>query len=163
METCLNLVIVREAIQSRFRCGVVATVDSTFLSTLLRSKLVVEMVEVVTHSKGLIVLNSPLNPIESSEWDPRLDIDCCGHRVKLSMTPDTNPPPLTIGRTYQQLFLAVALRFPLSVNGPEELIDLLLFHHWNELPLPHGCDPHRQRFLVFIRRSYRQSLIRGRR
>ena len=51
MDTCLNLVIVQEAIQSRFRCGVVATVDSTFLSTLLRSILMVDM---VCHGSGQV-------------------------------------------------------------------------------------------------------------
>ena len=100
IETCLNLIIVQEAIQSRFRCGVVATVDSMFLSTLLRSILMVETVEVATHSKGLIAPNSPLSPINSSERDPRLDVDCCGHCVKLNMTPDPKPPPLTIRSTY---------------------------------------------------------------
>ena len=47
-DTCLNLIIVREAIQSRFRRGVAATADPTFLLTLLRSELVVETVEVLT-------------------------------------------------------------------------------------------------------------------
>ena len=73
IDTCLNLVVVREAIQSRFRRGVLPAVDSTFLSMLLRSKYVVEMIEVLTRSKGLISLNSPLNPIDPSERDPRLD------------------------------------------------------------------------------------------
>ena len=120
IKTCLNLVIVQEAIQSRFRCGVVTAVDSTFLSTLLCSKLVVEMVKVATHSNGSIAPNSPLNPIESSEWDPRLDVDCCRHCIKnLSTTPDLNLPPLTIGRTYRQLLLVVMVHFPLPVDGLE--------------------------------------------
>ena len=135
IDTCLNLVVVREAIQFRFRHGVLPAVDSTFLSTLLRSKLVVEAVEVLTRSKGSITLNSPLNPIESSEQDPRLDVDCCGHSVEnLSTMPDPDPPLLTIGRMYQQLFLAVAL--PLLVNGPEQLIDLLLLNHWHQRSSP---------------------------
>ena len=157
--TCLNLVIVQEAIQSRFRCGVVATTDPTFLSTLLRSKLVVDTVEVATHSKGSISPNSPLNPINSLERDPRLDVDCCGHHVELSTTPNTNPPPLTIRRTYQQLFLAVT--FP--IDGSEQLIDLFLFDNWYQLSLPHGRNPHGNWLLVFVRQSYRRSLIRGRR
>ena len=136
IDTCLNLVIVWEAIQSRFRHGVIATVNSTFLLTLLRSKLVVDTVEVVMRSKGLIAPNSPLNPIELSERDPRLDIDCCGHCVKLSTTPDPKPPPPMIRSTYRQLLSVVVVCFPLPVDGPEELVDLLLFHHWNELPLP---------------------------
>ena len=120
IDTCLNLVVVREAIQSRFRRGVIATVDLTFLSTLLCSELVVETIEVLTQSKGSIAPNSPLNPIDSSERDPRLDVNCCGHRVELSTTPDPNPPPLTIRRTYRQHFLAVTL----PIDGPEQLIDL---------------------------------------
>ena len=54
-------------VQSRFRCGVVTAVDSTFLLTLLCSKLAVEMVELLTCLKGLIMLNSPLKPIDSSD------------------------------------------------------------------------------------------------
>ena len=77
IDTCLNLVVVQEAIQSRFRHGLLSAVDSTFLSMLLHSKLVVEAVEVLTRLKGSIAPNSPLNPIESSERDPRLDVDCC--------------------------------------------------------------------------------------
>ena len=137
IETCLNLVIVQEAIQSRFRRGVVTPVDSTFLSTLLHSKLVVETVKVLTHLKGSITPKSPLNPIKSLEWDPRLDINCCGHSVEnLSTTPDLNPPPLIIGRTYRQLLLVVVVRVPLPINGLEQLVNLFLFHHWNELPSP---------------------------
>ena len=53
---------------------------------LLHSKLMVEMVEVLMHSKGLISPYSPLNPINSLEWEPRLDVDCCGHAIgNLSM------------------------------------------------------------------------------
>ena len=151
IDTCLNLVVVREAIQSRFRRGVVATVDSTFLSTLLHSELMVETVEVLTRSKGLIAPNSPLNPIKSSERDPRLDIDCCRHHVELSTTSDPNPPPLTIRSTYRQLLLVVVVSLPLPVNGAEQLVDLFLFHHWNELSLPHGRNPHGDWLLVFIR------------
>ena len=120
IKTCLNLVIVREAIQSRFRRGVVTAVNSTFLLTLLCSKLVVEMVEVLTHLKGSIVPNSPLNPIDSSEQDPRLDVNCCGHGMKnLSTTPDPNPPLLTVRRMYRQLLLVVVVCFLLPIDGLE--------------------------------------------
>ena len=159
IDTCLILVIVREWIQPRFRRGVVTAGHSLFLPTLLSSELVVEMVKIAMCSKGLISPNSPLNPIDPSERDPRLDVDCCRHRVELSTTPDPNPPPLTIRRMYQQLFLAVTL----PIDGPEQFINLLLFDNWHQLSLPHSCDPHRQRLLVFVRRSYRRSLIRGRR
>ena len=82
--------------------------------------------------KGLIVSNSPLNPIDSSERDPRLDVDCCGHGMEnLSTMPDLDPPPLMIGSMYRQLFLVVVVCFPLPVNSPEQLVDLFLFHHWN--------------------------------
>ena len=75
IDTCLVLVIVQEAIQPRFRCGVITTVDSSFLPMLLCSELMVEMVEILTRLWGSIPLYSPLNPIDPSEWEPRLDIE----------------------------------------------------------------------------------------
>ena len=60
-DTCLILVIVREWIQPRFRCGVVTAGHSSFLPTLLSSELVVETVVVATRSKGSISPNSPLS------------------------------------------------------------------------------------------------------
>ena len=159
IDTCLILVIVREWVQPRFRHGVVTTGHSSFLPTLLRSELVVETVEIATCSKGLISPNSPLNPIDSSERDPRLDVNCCRHRMELSTTPDPKPPPLTIGSTYRQLLLVVMVRFPLPIDGPEQLVNLFLFHHWNKFPLPHHHDPHRNGFLVLVQRSNRRGLI----
>ena len=73
-DTCLTLVIVREWIQPRFRRGVVTAGHSLFLLTLLCSELVVDTVEVTTRSKGSISPNSPLNPIDSLERNPRLDV-----------------------------------------------------------------------------------------
>ena len=110
--------MVWEWIQPRFRRDVITAGDSSFLPMLLCSKFVVDMLKVAMHLKGSILLNSPLNPINSSEWDPRLDVDCCGHSMEnLSTTPDPNPPLLTIGRMYQQLLLAVAFHFPLPINA----------------------------------------------
>ena len=128
-DTCLILIIVREWIQPRFRRGVITAGHSSFLPTLLHSELVVETVEVMMCLKGSISPNSPLNPINSLEWDPRLDVDCCGHCVKLSTTPDPKPPLMMIGSTYRQLLLVVMVRLPLPINGPEQLVDLFLFHH----------------------------------
>ena len=128
INTCLNLIVVWEAIQSRFRHGVIATVDSTFLSMLLRSKLVVETVKVLTRSKGSIVPNSPLNPIESSEWDPRLDVDCCGQGVEnLSTMPDSDPPLLRIRRTLSGTWiLCWIFHFYFTL-----IFTLLSFQHYN--------------------------------
>ena len=65
-DTCLILIIVQEWIQPRFRHGVVTAGHSSFLPTLLRSKLVVETVtrtQSVSHYKRPTLVSPPLTSL----------------------------------------------------------------------------------------------------